>query len=69
MPRLSQKTETLSISLPTWMIEMLDEICLNKDFSRSSFIKRSIKRYILHHCDSPQLWQKVYDEVMGDSKQ
>ncbi len=69
MPRLSQKSETLSISLPTWLIEMLDEVCLNKDFTRSCFIKRAIKRYILHQCDSPDLWQKVYDEMMDGSKQ
>lgn len=69
MTRLSQKSETISISLPSWMIDLLDQVCLHKDFSRSCFIKRALKRYILHQCDSLSLWEKVYDDLMDESKQ
>lgn len=69
MPRLSAKTETISVSLPTWLIDLLDEVCVRKDFSRSCFTKRAIKQYILHQIDDPDLWEQIYTKLMTDSKQ
>ncbi len=64
MARLSAKYETISISLPSWLIEILDETCHRKDFTRSCLIKRSLKRYLLAQNDTPELWEELYDRLM-----
>jgi metal-responsive CopG/Arc/MetJ family transcriptional regulator len=65
MPRLTAKTETISISLPTWMIEILDEACHQKDFTRSCLIKRALKRYLLSKNDTPAMWEELYTRLMN----
>jgi metal-responsive CopG/Arc/MetJ family transcriptional regulator len=64
MPHLSPKTETISVSLPTWLVELLDETCFQKDFTRSCFIKRAIKKYLLTKNENPRLWEQLYDQLM-----
>jgi metal-responsive CopG/Arc/MetJ family transcriptional regulator len=65
MTRLSKKTETISISLPSWMIELMDETCHRQDFSRSCFVRKSLKKYLLAKNDSPDLWESLYDRLIG----
>ena len=60
----NKATEPISISLPGWLLDILDRICEEKDFTRSSFSKRAIKKYILMNIDSPALWEKIYHETM-----
>lgn len=57
---LNQTTESVSVSLPTWLLEVLDEMCAQHDFTRSSFIKRATRKYILSKSDNPNLWEKIY---------
>ena len=65
MPKLSPKSETVSISLPSWMIEILDETCHRQDFTRSCLIKRALKRYLLSKNDTPELWEELYDRLFN----
>ncbi len=58
--KLNKSTENISISLPSWLIEVLDEIIEDKDFSRSSFCKRAIKKYLLYQIEDPILWGEIY---------
>lgn len=64
---LNTKTERISISLPGWLIDVLDKVCGMKDFSRSCFIKRAIRHYILHQLDSLTLWDEVYRRLVERS--
>lgn len=66
MPRLSAKSETISISLPSWMIDVIDETCHRKDFTRSCLIKRSLKRYLLAQNDTPEMWEELYNRLMKE---
>jgi len=65
MPRsqieLNQATESISISLPGWLNEMLEEICQQRDFTKSTFCKRALKKAILlSHTDNQKLWEHLY---------
>jgi len=63
--RLSPKTETISISLPGWLIDLLDETCHIHDITRSAFIKIAIKNYLLQKNNNPNLWEELYSRVIG----
>jgi len=63
----NKATESISISLPGWLLETMDQVCEQHDFSRSSFAKRAIKKYIMMQIDSPKLWNKIYHELIDES--
>ena len=66
--KLNGASESISISLPGWLVEMLDDICEQKNFSRSTFCKRAIKKAILlNKIDNRELWEKLYKEVQEES--
>lgn len=65
--RLNSKTESISISLPGWLIDLLDHTCEVQDFSRSTFIKRALKRYLLDKNQDPDLWTTLYERLMEKS--
>ena len=45
---LPKSTETTSISFPTWLIELVDDyVGKSDDLTRSAFITRSIRKYLL----------------------
>lgn len=59
---LPKSTETISISVPTWLVQLVDEYVENgADMSRSSFIVRSVRKYLLLKHDSPKLWKSIYN--------
>ena len=58
---LNQATESISISLPGWLNEMLEDICQRKDFTKSTFCKRALKKAILlSYTDDLALWNHLY---------
>ena len=61
---LSSKTETISVSLPSWLVEVLEETCRVQDFTKSCLIKRALKRYLLDKNQSPELWEALYGQTM-----
>ncbi|MCK4820345.1 hypothetical protein KA005_31565 [bacterium] len=66
--KLNGASETISISLPGWLIELLDDVCEQKDFSRSTFCKRAVKNAILlSKIDDLSVWEKLYKEVQERS--
>jgi len=66
--KLNNASETVSISLPGWLIELLDDVCEQTDFNRSTFCKRAIKRAILlSKTDDLDVWEKLYKEIQGKS--
>jgi len=60
----SEKTENISITLPSWLITTMDKIAGRKDFNRSSFCKMAIRKYCLHQMDCPELWDEVYNYLI-----
>jgi metal-responsive CopG/Arc/MetJ family transcriptional regulator len=65
--KLDKATESVSISIPSWLLQILDEVCEQKDFCRSTFAKRAIKKYLLSHMDNPTLWKSIYNEIIEKS--
>ncbi len=52
----NKATETVSISMPGWLIEELDR-ARNKVFrSRSDFVSEAVRRHILSLQDNPEFW-------------
>jgi metal-responsive CopG/Arc/MetJ family transcriptional regulator len=50
-------TESVSVSIPSFIIEEMDEICARRDFTRSNFVVRALKQYIAkYHSDSNLFW-------------
>lgn len=50
-------TETFTVSIPSYLIEEMDLLCVKRDLNRSAFVKRALKKYIaLHHADSDLFW-------------
>ncbi len=65
--RLNGTTESISISLPGWLIDILDIVCEQKDFTRSCFAKQSIKKNLLYKIEDPELWEHIYARLMEKS--
>jgi metal-responsive CopG/Arc/MetJ family transcriptional regulator len=57
---LPRNTETITISVPSWLIQAVDEYCSCHDFSRSRLISRAVRKYLLQEIDTPELWNQLY---------
>jgi len=62
--KLNPATENISITLPGWLITIMDKVAGNKDFNRSCFCKMAIKDYILHQLNHPESWEIIYRELI-----
>lgn len=60
---LPKASESISISLPSWLLEILDYYSATNPLepNRSQVIQRALRRYLLAESDSPAVWQKLYD--------
>ena len=65
--KLNGASENVSVSLPGWLIEIMDEVCERHDSNRSMFVKHAIKKAILSKLDSPELWEKLYQGFQDES--
>jgi len=63
MAKLNGGSESVSISLPGWLIEIIDQVCEEKDLNRSVFFKRASKKYLLELLDSSDLWERIYQDM------
>jgi len=67
MAHNNEARETISVSMPGWLIEQLDA-ARNKVFrSRSDFVCEAIRKHILATMDSPDFWEKVCQEPEDES--
>jgi len=62
---LPKTTENISISIPSWLLEEVDIYCDHNDFTRSKFVSRAIRKYLLLKTDSMDLWEQIYNEKRG----
>ena len=68
MGKLPAKKETVSISIEGWILDILDKVCEEQDFTRSVFIKRATKEYLLKKLASHDLWSQLYREHIDESQ-
>ena len=54
----SNDTETVTVSMPGWLIEEIDDAAKRFDQSRSDFIRRGVRKYLLLIKDSPEFWEQ-----------
>jgi len=66
--KLNSASESFTVSLPGGLLEIMDDCCDRYDFSRSSFVKRAVKKYIAQKAaDDPAFWDQQYQKLNGDS--
>ena len=52
-----ETTESISVSLPGWLIDELDSARERLDLTRSDFMRRAVRKYILLEKDCPEFWR------------
>lgn len=61
MAELIKTTEPVTISIPVWLIELIDSHATKTDRSRSAIITRAVRLYLLAQSDEPAIWKEMYD--------
>jgi hypothetical protein len=64
---LPKTTETTSVCIPSWLLELVDEYCARNDMSRSAFIVRCIRKYAVLKFETPELWEHIYKKRLDSS--
>jgi len=64
---LNTETENFSVSMPTWLIELLDDHCRKHGFTRSGFITVAVRRRIMSEIESKWLWEYAYKKMTEES--
>jgi metal-responsive CopG/Arc/MetJ family transcriptional regulator len=64
---LPRNTETTSVCIPTWLMEIIDDYCERNDMSRSSLIVRCIRKYMLLKYDNHAVWTHIYHSSRNPS--
>ena len=73
MAKNGTNSETISVSLPGNILDLIDKSAGILDLNRSKFIERAIKQYLLTHAvelsgiGHSDFWDKVYREVFNKS--
>ena len=63
----NKTTENISISLPSWLLEIVDYHCDAHDFNRSSLIKRAVKQYISRkRSEDVSFWDAEYKRIKDE---
>lgn len=66
--RMPTRTEGVSISLQSWLIDMLDHHARNSNKKRSEIISEAVRRYLIARYDSPEFWEGLYQkEIIGNA--
>jgi hypothetical protein len=63
---LPRNTETITISVPSWLIAAIDEYCTRNNFSRSRLIARAVRKHLLQEIDTPDLWKQLYEKRFSE---
>jgi len=58
---LPKTTESISISVPSWLVEEIDAYCELHDYTRSKFMTRAVRKYLWNKLESVELWEQRYD--------
>jgi len=68
MPKLNGGSESVSFSLPGWLIDLVDEACKRRDLNRSLFAQRAFKKYLADIAAlDPDFWETEYQKRIQKS--
>ena len=57
---LPKTYESISVSIPSWLLQLIEHECEEQTLDRSKFIQLAIKKYLLLKLESPRLWREIY---------
>jgi len=64
-PEYENRTEKISISLPSSLVELVDDHCNQNGYSRSGFMKKSVENQLLSEMKKKPLLDFVYQRMMA----
>jgi len=70
--RYLKTSVNVSLSFPSWLVQICDNFCENNDLGVSELHRRAIKEYIANHRHEKaksniDYWEEVYQETMKES--
>ena len=65
--QMNKASENISVSLPSWLIEIIYYFCEQHDYNRSTLVQTALKHYILTKRNCPAVWQQIYDDMREKS--
>jgi metal-responsive CopG/Arc/MetJ family transcriptional regulator len=64
---LPTKSESKTISLPSWLWELIDDTAQEMGIDRSAFIQKACRKLLADRRDTLREWERVYKERNGES--
>ena len=61
---LPKNTEGISITLPTWLLPILDKMAGDNDLNRSCLCTIAVKEYLLRKMNKPESWEIIYEKFL-----
>lgn len=66
-PELCTTTETISISAPSWLVELVKRHCDLSGMLVSGMFCKGAKLLLLAALDKPSAWKQIYHTYKGES--
>lgn len=66
-PELCTNTETISISVPSWLVELVKRHCDLTGMSVSGLFCKAAKLLLLSALDKPSAWKQIYHTYRSES--
>lgn len=66
---IKEATENISITIPIFLKEIIDYLCITEDLNRTQFITRAIKSYVCHKkAFDLRFWEEEYKRMQEEGK-
>lgn len=59
------RTEKIGVSLPSSLVELLDDHCDQNGYSRSGFVKKSVENQLLSESKKRPIFEYLYQRFAG----
>jgi hypothetical protein len=63
--RIPKTTEKVTFSLPTFLLELVDNHCFRTGDTRSSLITKALRQFLLSQYDCPAFWNEMYQKKIS----
>ena len=68
--QLDSGTISFTLTIPANLNKIVDYYCERKDFNKSNFIRRAVKKYIAQRqADNYEFWEGLYDEIQNSENE
>lgn len=64
---LPTNSESTSISLPAWLLQLIDHHCEEKGINRSAIVQQAVRELLLREMNSLAMWDEVYRKATNGS--